>query len=186
VNAICGNNSCLSCFLHALLFVRDTSVPATDRLGRTQVALPSQTGPESLWRISPHHTHNAGINLRTAMPNVNALICYFSGPDTRKCPSRWWENHYSAKVGGAQLLSVSSARYAYSAGRFRFRLPELESEPESACTIRFAPTLGVGTWMSALYAYPNRSLAGAGNCESDHYAARVKASLQLTRNKYGV
>jgi hypothetical protein len=38
----------LKMLLHAPLFVRDTSVPATDRLGRTLVALPSQTGPESL------------------------------------------------------------------------------------------------------------------------------------------
>jgi hypothetical protein len=32
----------------------------------------------------------------------------------------------------------------------------------------------------------NGSLAGAGNCESDHWAARVRASLQSTRNTYGV
>lgn len=43
VNAVYGKNSASAAFTRA-----DTSIPATERLGRTLVALPSQTGPESL------------------------------------------------------------------------------------------------------------------------------------------
>jgi len=134
----------LKLLLHAPLFGRDTSVPATHRLGRTLVALPSQTSPESLWRIFSHHTHNAGIHLITAMPQVNALM--------------------------------------------KLTLEALTQESVPAAGGRTNSTKGLAqnSSVSHLQRCNNSSLASVGKCESGHYAAGVKASLQSTRSTYGV